>query len=1187
MNQFCFLLTWAFVFSSAALEWSGYRLERQADPAGINLKGPAKALIQFYSSTKQTDTLRAELRNEYLEVKVTAMQPQEEVKVRFYLFHNRELADRKMTLKLTASSPTAENCAILLEGQVDPRKSARGDVRTHFWKKRTVPLSIERTLLTLDAELPEGLIGLSARLDITRPGVYRIYDITLDETKPETSGLEPGRNYLANGGAERGWYGTAGWNFDYVKMHDSGKIELWRNKKYDRLIEAALDGREKFAGQYSFRIFAPKNSTGSFMFQPVPFEVGRSAYLSAWMKADRKCRVTYGLFLANGIAYEKYAEVGTEWKKYEFPIPEWGKAAPGAWFYGDPAHGYSSPVPYSMPNFMVPEGATVWLDNVFYSVGIDSGEFRQERAVTASAKLDRDSGLYRPGETIRSTLRVRNTAETPQTATIRRVMRNFLGEDLPGTVHSEKITLAPHESRELGAELRPAPELRGALNLVYDVEGETTGVYFGILDRPAAPAPQLGLNLWELNGDRAVEWLKEFRVGTVRTWGGFRDWRYHGLRYAEILHKAGIRNLYVVAPPASLRGMPLKADTLLPKDYAEWFRELAGHIDRHRGQIAIYEFLNEFNIWRGRSKNPDPAVYDEPTPDVYAKAVTAFRELLKQHDPKALVAGPATCGTDVPFTLNLLRLGAGKSLDLITEHSYRQQPECPDYEEDLKSLMEGAGAYGNFRFAQTEAGMIKLPQLPDNLIERYGRAKAAWDVRNMLIGWANGVDHYSHFMFSFATRGCDWGVTLLGNGDNGYVPRPSVALFAYRAAADLIGNGRCVERLRLGTNYRCYLFDRGNARVAALWKWNGAPDKMVPASSLRFAAVYDLMGTRLAPDRLVLREFPCYIVTQASVEELKRGILDSHREENSEPLAAELIPVGPEEFAVQLENRSSRFLDGFIQVGEEKRSFRNLPPEEKTRLAFRTAEPISLHEQEVIVEIVLPKEKWARKSALPLLGLFVPSAVSPITADGNLADWPDAALPIPLKLKGKDKGWGQDEEAVRAEARLAWDDDFLYLALTAHKPELFPAENAGALWRGDGIQVAFDTIRNASAEQRGYQDDDFEYDIALFGGKPTVYRARGSAATYDSLGKPTGITEEVRCGIRMLPDRVIYELAFPKSAVSPFRLEEGASMRFNVLLNIANSGGRAGYLQLTPGIGEFPKWPAKFIDLVLLPQQPK
>ena len=125
------------------------------------------------------------------------------------------------------------------------------------------------------------------------------------------------------------------------------------------------------------------------------------------------------------------------------------------------------------------------------------------------------------------------------------------------------------------------------------------------------------------------------------------------------------------------------------------------------------------------------------------------------------------------------------------------------------------------------------------------------------------------------------------------------------------------------------------------------------------------MGTRLAPDRLVLREFPCYIVTQASVEELKRGILDSHREENSEPLAAELIPVGPEEFAVQLENRSSRFLDGFIQVGEEKRSFRNLPPEEKTRLAFRTAEPISLHEQEVIVEIVLPKEKWARKSALP------------------------------------------------------------------------------------------------------------------------------------------------------------------------------------------------------------------------------
>ena len=42
-------------------------------------------------------------------------------------------------------------------------------------------------------------------------------------------------------------------------------------------------------------------------------------------------------------------------------------------------------------------------------------------------------------------------------------------------------------------------------------------------------------------------------------------------------------------------------------------------------------------------------------------------------------------------------------------------------------------------------------------------------------------------------------------------------------------------------------------------------------------------------------------------------------------------------------------------------------------------------------------------------------------------------------------------------------------------------------------------------------------------------------------------------------------------------------MRVNILVNIGNRKGRAGYLQLTPGIGEAPKRPGLFMDLVLLP----
>ena len=101
--------------------------------------------------------------------------------------------------------------------------------------------------------------------------------------------------------------------------------------------------------------------------------------------------------------------------------------------------------------------------------------------------------------------------------------------------------------------------------------------------------------------------------------------------------------------------------------------------------------------------------------------------------------------------------------------------------------------------------------------------------------------------------------------------------------------------------------------------------------------------------------------------------------------------------------------------------------------------------------------------------------------------------------------------------------------------------------------------------------------------QPVVFRSAASAATYDSLGKEIGVISEVQRAIRRYPDCTVYEFAFPRQSVSPFRLQPGEAMRMNILVNLGNRKGRAGYLQLTPGIGESPKRPGLFMDLVLLP----
>ena len=60
-------------------------------------------------------------------------------------------------------------------------------------------------------------------------------------------------------------------------------------------------------------------------------------------------------------------------------------------------------------------------------------------------------------------------------------------------------------------------------------------------------------------------------------------------------------------------------------------------------------------------------------------------------------------------------------------------------------------------------------------------------------------------------------------------------------------------------------------------------------------------------------------------------------------------------------------------------------------------------------------------------------------------------------------------------------------------------------------------------------------------------------------------------------------MAFPRKAVSPFALRPYSTMRAGLIININNGKERVGWIELTPGIGQNPKRPDQWMDLVLLP----
>ena len=141
------------------------------------------------------------------------------------------------------------------------------------------------------------------------------------------------------------------------------------------------------------------------------------------------------------------------------------------------------------------------------------------------------------------------------------------------------------------------------------------------------------------------------------------------------------------------------------------------------------------------------------------------------------------------------------------------------------------------------------------------------------------------------------------------------------------------------------------------------------------------------------------------------------------------------------------------------------------------------------------------------------------------------------------------------------------------------------MWKGDGLQIAFDTTKNAQKAGVGYEDDDFEYDLAMFKGRPTVYRRMASLAYHDSLHKPLGVVEDVALDVKGEGRKTIYTIRFAPQAVSPFRLNAGESMRFAVLANLNDGKTRYGALETAPGILVRGKWPYGFQELVLVGRQ--
>ncbi|QHT61115.1 family 16 glycosylhydrolase [Paenibacillus lycopersici] len=84
--------------------------------------------------------------------------------------------------------------------------------------------------------------------------------------------------------------------------------------------------------------------------------------------------------------------------------------------------------------------------------------------------------------------------------------------------------------------------------------------------------------------------------------------------------------------------------------------------------------------------------------------------------------------------------------------------------------------------------------------------------------------------------------------------------------------------------------------------------------------------------------------------------------------------------------------------------------------------------------------------------LTAAQAAAPVNIDGNLTD--DAVWGTAQPIHFDDGTSSGLRPAVTAAGKLAWDEDNLYLAVTANTPDLNQSQTGGNIWQGDGLQLA-------------------------------------------------------------------------------------------------------------------------------------
>ena len=400
---------------------------------------------------------------------------------------------------------------------------------------------------------------------------------------------------------------------------------------------------------------------------------------------------------------------------------------------------------------------------------------------------------------------------------------------------------------------------------------------------------------------------------------------------------------------------------------------------------------------------------------------------------------------------------------------------------------------------------------------------------------------------------------------------PRQVVSAYAATARIMAFAEFVKELPLHQDMPCWIFKKDGRYFAALW-YNGKEELKTALPAGIKAEALDVQGNPidLSARTLTLGEAPVYLYAE-SAEALEKLLA------NAAGGVSELVFMLDRQEAgktiLMIRNRSGHPIELNLKSAELPGG-KTISYQDRFTLAageVKTVEkPIGAESVAFRLETDKGRPYTASATLKPV----------PVPRVSGFAELEKKAVPQKLddpsrQIRGYDDlkwhGLYTGLDDLSGEFRLGYDDRYLYIEVRVKDDIHRNDEVPGRIFRGDCIQFAVDTRRDAGMKLmrgvRGYSDDDFNFVAALASGTPQTrcFEApktkRAKLLNQNYAVKPE-ITRDEKA------KTTLYRVKVAFADLAPFQPEKGRNFGFSMLFFDKDEPNSYYEMAFSPGVSD-------------------